>query len=157
MHPCHSAIAVKQDLEGPSTQIVGLQVPKSILWMVFGDWNPTIWVLGPSQRSFRANLAQFVGLLLVLRRSQENCMVALAPNEASKGFTWGCKFSVMTQTTMRFRHSSYVPEDFFPSCNNYCRYWIHHTCYGCEPSIMRMECQNEGLGPEGLCTPAQKS
>ena len=34
--------------KGPSTQIVGIQGPKTIQSMDFGTKDPAIWVLGPS-------------------------------------------------------------------------------------------------------------
>ena len=44
--------------KGPSTQIVGLQGPKTIQSMDFGTQNPTIWVLGPSGKTTAQDLCQ---------------------------------------------------------------------------------------------------
>ena len=39
---------VLSNRKGPSTQIIGLQGPKTIQSTDFGTSNPSIWVLGPS-------------------------------------------------------------------------------------------------------------
>ena len=50
-YACREPIAC---LEGPSTQIVGLQGPKAIQSTDFGNYTLTIWVLGPS--AFRRDI-----------------------------------------------------------------------------------------------------
>ena len=78
--------------QGPSTQIVGFQGPKTIHSMDFGTSNLTIWVLGPSGYSTNIQVKSSAKLQPHLSLGGERC--GRAPQDQRRGYlsqtaVWG--------------------------------------------------------------------